>query len=193
MEKKQDFIRQAEQNVLNHAQFMHDALRLLDNIGYQISSSLQRYPSSREKFCKGFDMMRDAVAIELAYSMSDCLSIVGIGGEKALAYSRERAKEMFGDKNKAVLQWLDENHAMAVALDEKAENEFRQELDVALQKSVTVAKKTQKQKRGERATQYKRIMCPRCRRRRIGYVTGTCKPVAVCKECLDAWSKDGEP
>jgi len=97
-------IKEAEQNVLNQAKFWSEFLDFVDDLQYSIGRR-ESVLEAREKFAEGLASIRQAAYIEQQFAMSRCFAFVGVGGDEALAYSREYAAKLFGGYS--TIQYLD--------------------------------------------------------------------------------------
>ena len=104
---KTDYWKQSEQNVLNHAVFMKDVLRLINNTYAVLSDKLLKDPDNKERFRKGLLLIQEALTLELSKNIMDCVVFTGTGGEDTEAFSRERVKEVF-ENHPTLVQFMDD-------------------------------------------------------------------------------------
>lgn len=102
---KTDYWKQSEQNVLNHAVFMKDVLRLISNTYAVLSDKLLKDPDNKERFRKGLLLIQEALTLELSKNIMDCVVFAGTGGEDTEVFSRERVKEVF-ENHPALVQFM---------------------------------------------------------------------------------------
>lgn len=98
-------LKQAEQNVINQAKSWADAMEFLDALTNFGNRACHDY-IGKPKFFEGLSLMRQAMYQEQSEAIRNCFSLVGVGGEEAAAFSRERFKEVFGGKYQ-IMQFLD--------------------------------------------------------------------------------------
>lgn len=98
-------LKQAEQNVINQAKAWADAMEFLDALANFGNRACHDY-IGKPKFFEGLELMRQAMYQEQSEAIRNCFSFVGIGGEEAAAFSRERFKEVFSGKYQ-IMQFLD--------------------------------------------------------------------------------------
>jgi hypothetical protein len=99
------FLKQAEQNVINQAKAWADAMEFLNALQNFGNRACHDY-IGKEKFFAGLTLMRQAMYQEQSEAIRNCFSLVGVGGEEAAKYSRDRFKEVFSDKYQ-IMQFLD--------------------------------------------------------------------------------------
>jgi hypothetical protein len=131
------WIKEAEQKALNEAKYWNDFLVFLDSIQYKVSALVDddygNYEGSpKSKFNKAFHDLRHAAYSQQQVVLARCFALVGVGGQEAEDYSKERAKKVFSD-DYSVMQWLETNHRLPSSWRTKDEEEFRQELKESLE------------------------------------------------------------
>lgn len=100
-------LKQAEQNVINQAKFWTDFFDFIDSMQYSIADKIDEQGPDRGEFAEGFRLLRQAAYKQMQFALARNFYMVGVGGEAAEAYSRERAARMFGGRY-TVINWLDE-------------------------------------------------------------------------------------
>lgn len=92
-------LKQAEQNAVNNAKFWLEFLDFVDAIRWKVDSITEHAYQTPGKvlMLEGFAKLREGAYCEMQYSLSRCFAFVGVGGEEAAAFSRERAKKVFED------------------------------------------------------------------------------------------------
>lgn len=99
------FLKQAEQNVINQAKAWGEAMEFIDALSNFGNRACHEY-IGKGKFFEGLSMMRQAMYAEQSEAMRNCFNLVGVGGEEAATFSREKFKEIFSGKY-CVMQFLD--------------------------------------------------------------------------------------
>lgn len=125
-------IKQAEQNVLNHAMFTQDMLTVIEQMTYNVGNFASRNTyRKQDEIAEGLNLLRQGLYKELMYAIGDAFALIGVGGEEATKYSRERAKQVFGGKYE-VIHLLDKHlRVPSHWLTEEVE-QFKTELKEAL-------------------------------------------------------------
>jgi hypothetical protein len=100
------YIKQAEQNVLNQAKFWSEAIEAFASIGDGLQHKLDHYSPGKEDFQEGIRRLIQGAYKEQQHALARCFALVGVGGEEAQAYARQRAKEVF-DAKYSTMEWLD--------------------------------------------------------------------------------------
>lgn len=96
-------IKKAEQNVLNHAMFIQDILTVVEQMTYNVGSFSSRNAyRKQDDIAEGLNLLHQGLYKELMYTIGDAFALVGVGGEEAAKYSKERAKQVFGGKYEIV-------------------------------------------------------------------------------------------
>ena len=95
---KFDLIETAEQNVLNRVREAQDWIQILRAVSYAGSTFFSNYggDTHRAAWEKGMRMAEDALYHMLCLYQADAFMFTGIGGEKSLAWAREKFRERFG-------------------------------------------------------------------------------------------------
>ena len=100
------YIKEAEQNVINQAKFWHEFLEFVRSMELGINNATDRWSPGREKFAQAFDLLRQAAYTEQQHAMARCFALVGVGGEAAEQFAKERARKIFS-ADRSVVSWLD--------------------------------------------------------------------------------------
>ena len=129
--KSKQYIKEAEQNVINQARFYTDLIGVLDSMQRGMLGRMDRYSPGRDEVSEGFLLIQKGVHKELSAALARCLLVIGVGGEEAEAYSREQARRVFG-KGGTVMEWLDEWNRLPSCWSGDDEAGFREELQEAL-------------------------------------------------------------
>jgi len=83
---------------------------------------------AREKFFQGLNLIRDAAYTEQSYAIRNCFSFVGVGGKKAIEYSRKRFEEIFDENERcSVMHFLDKYGRIPFTYMAEDEEEFRKQ------------------------------------------------------------------
>ena len=105
--KKKNFIQEAEQNLVNICKTFDDILLVFDALRTFGDRYCHEYVGKSE-FFEGLKMMRKAIYHEQAEAIRNCFVFVGVGGETAAKYSKEKFKEIFCSKKRySIMQFLD--------------------------------------------------------------------------------------
>jgi hypothetical protein len=124
-------IKEAERNVINQAKYYTDLIGVLDDLQHGVLRTLDSHSPGREKITEGFNQVRQGVYSEMQFALARCFCIVGIGGEEAVAYSREQAKRIF-DGRHTTMEWLDNWHRLPSSWLTSEAEAFEAELKEAL-------------------------------------------------------------
>lgn len=124
-------IKQAEQNILNHAMFIQDMMTIIDSMAYQVNSFAHEY-AGRSDIQEGLHMVRIGLYKELMYANDKALAFVGVGGKEALEYSKARAKKIFGEKH-SVMELLDKHLRIPSSWFSDDEEQLKTELKEVLE------------------------------------------------------------
>lgn len=127
-----DYVKEAEENIVNQSIFLHDLMDVIDNLHYIGNGYIRDYNrENRDRFFEGKRMMQEALRLEYQERLSQMLSFLAIGGEKAKKFALEELDRMYG-KNRdilySIMHLLDEHGRSPrrwLTEDEKA---FRQQL-----------------------------------------------------------------
>lgn len=125
-------IKQAERNVINQAKFFTDALEMFSSM----HRGMARFSSDHvggQDIRDGLHKVMLGLYKEQQHAMARCFSIVGVGGEEAAQFSRDRAKQVFG-QGMHVIPWLDQWFGAPGSWSADEELAFRKELKDALDK-----------------------------------------------------------
>lgn len=96
-----DLIETAEQNVLNRVREAQDWIKIMRALNYAGSTFFSNYgcDPDRAEWEKGMRMAENALYHSLCLYQSEAFMFAGIGGEKSLAWAREKFRERFGINN----------------------------------------------------------------------------------------------
>jgi len=101
------FIKEAEKNVIRTARSFEDLLKVLDAMNNFGNRACHEFVGQKE-FFDGLHQMRLAILKEYSHALSQCFIFVGVGGEDAAKYSREKFKEYFGEERMAIMHFLED-------------------------------------------------------------------------------------
>lgn len=127
--KERDYIKEAEQNVLNDSKYCQDVLHIIEalrNFAYNYMDGRGDRPNY-EKAMEGLNMFRDAVYHRFVENISKCFIFTGVGGEEALKFSRERFEEQFGDDRFCVMHFLTKGGYLPSSWKTQDEKDFREQ------------------------------------------------------------------
>lgn len=128
--KKRSYVKQAEQNVLNicrELELVIEALAAFGNFG----STVLKSHRGRDKFFEGLRLMESVLRQEYLEQILNCIVIIGVGGEEATKYAREKAKKYFGG-NYHIMSFLDKWGHISF-YKESDEKEFKKEIEEIFQ------------------------------------------------------------
>jgi len=135
-----DFVKEAEKNCVNVAKNMSDMLNVIKALE-RFGSKFFSYDSiEKSAYQKGVNLIREAIYARYIESISNCFLFVGVGGEDAAAYSKEKFKELFGKEENAIMQLLDEHGTYPSWYESDKEEKFREQAKKKLEE-VEVGKK----------------------------------------------------
>jgi hypothetical protein len=129
-------IKEVERRVIETARFHDDVLKAIDafaNLG-----RIMRYDQTLyAEFHAAIAQLRSAVYKNQAFALKTCFELVGVGGEQAAQYSRDRMRELFvsnttGGK-RSLLHFLESMNSIPTSWEED-EKQLRKEFEDALSK-----------------------------------------------------------
>lgn len=127
-----DFIKEAEQNLVNQAVFFRDLLSIvefLNRVGYM---HFPKYENrDRDDYFKGLSMIRNALQSQYVNRQSNLLGFVAIGGKKAKEYSLNEFKNTYGEDVEdryMIMHLLDKYGSLPDRWLSDDEKEFRQQI-----------------------------------------------------------------
>lgn len=130
MSNDRDFIKEAEQNVLNRAREMDMSLKLFDSFAYKYSGFMPE--RHRKDFSEKMQEVRKVLYSVYAESITELFIFTGVGGEEATNYARDKMKERFkdepGEVKYAVMGLLERNGKTSWYYNEDEEN-FRNQVN----------------------------------------------------------------
>lgn len=126
MSNKKNFIKEAEQNVLNYCKELYDFIKVLDGF-FRIGNNFLQTEENKNDFFAGLKMMRYAIYDQYIRAINMTFNIVGVGGKEAFEYAKERAKEAFAE-NHAIMQYLNKYCDYPPYYNASDEKEFRNQL-----------------------------------------------------------------
>ncbi len=129
---KKSLIKEAEQNVLNHAKFITDMISVIDSMQYAIGDLASSKYSGRDEIAEGLQMVRTGLYREMQFTIAKAFAFVGVGGEEAEKYSREHARKVFGKGE--VMSLLDKHLRMPSYWLSRECDDFAAEIEQALDK-----------------------------------------------------------
>ncbi len=129
---KKSLIKEAEQNVLNHAKFITDMIDVIDCMQYRIGDLASSKYSGRDEIAEGLHKVRTGLYRELQFTIAKCFAFVGVGGKEAEKYSREHAERVFGKGE--IMSLLDKHLRMPSSWLGKDADDFQSEIKQALDK-----------------------------------------------------------
>jgi len=127
-----DFVKEAEQNIVNQAVFFKDLISVIDILGRATRSYFPEYNNrDKEDFSKGMNLIYSALHSQYVKRQSDLLIFASIGGEEAKQFSLNKFKEMYGkdaEERYSIMHFLDKfgNTPANWLTDE--EEQFREQL-----------------------------------------------------------------
>ena len=120
------YIKEAEKNVISQAKFWTEFISFIEGMSHGINDKLESR-TARDKFAEGLNKLREAARDEQQFALARCFALVGVGGEEAEEFSKERAKLLFGGKY-STMQWLDEWNRLPSSWMTAEEEAFEKEL-----------------------------------------------------------------
>lgn len=121
-----DLVKQAERNLINTAKTFEDVLQLMDALNHFGNAACHQYVG-QEQFFEGLNKMRMALLNEYSHAMSQCFIFVGVGGEEAQEYSREKFMDYFGEDGITVMHFLERFGHMPNSWNINDEKEFKKQ------------------------------------------------------------------
>jgi len=131
---KRNYIKEAEQNVVNVARAYQDFLDVLDALAVFGNNYCNEYIGGK-KFFEGLAMMREAAYHEYTNASMNAMMFTGVGGEEATKYAREKFERAFGKRDGikySVMQFLDQYGRHPGSYMTNDEEEFRKQVDEKL-------------------------------------------------------------
>lgn len=123
-----DYVKQAEQNILNVCLHLRGLNEIIDILRFRSSKYCDPNRKRYKKLQKGFDMIAEAMYDEQCEQVSKLFMFAGIGGEEALKYSRNEFKRIFSENERMmIMDMLDKNGRTPNSWFTEAENEFRKQ------------------------------------------------------------------
>lgn len=107
METNKSLLKQAEQNIINTAREMNDMIKIIDAISHAGGRMFSQQNTINEDFVNGIGLLRKAFYEKYIKAISDAFMFVGVGGEKAAEYSREKFKEYFENDMQCIMVLLE--------------------------------------------------------------------------------------
>jgi len=106
-----DFLKEAEQNVLNRARDMDLSINLINAFIHRYSSMMpERYA---RKFGEKMSEAREIIFSAYGETIMDLFMFTGVGGDEATEYAREKMKERFNTEDDgikySIMQLLERN------------------------------------------------------------------------------------
>lgn len=127
-----DMIKEAEKNVIRIAKTWEDALSFCDALNNFGNTMCNEY-IGRQEFFEGLHKIRSAMYKEYVTALSRCFCFVGVGGEDAKNYSKERFEKVFSNKQYEVMSFLDKFGHCPSSYKDHDEKEFRKQIDEKLE------------------------------------------------------------
>lgn len=94
-----DFVKEAEQNLVNQAIFFRDLLDVVEFFSKVGNTYFPMYDKrDKEDYFKGLYMMRNALQSQYINKQSNLLGFVALGGKKAKEYSLNEFRSMYGEE-----------------------------------------------------------------------------------------------
>ena len=128
-----DFLKEAEQNVLNRARDMDMSLQLMNAFIHKYSTVMpERYA---RKFGEKMSEAREVLFAAYGEAITDLCMFTGVGGDEATEYAREKMKERFKDEDNHVhyaIMGLLERNGEAHWYKSDDEKEFRNQANEKL-------------------------------------------------------------
>jgi len=121
-----EFIKQAEEMAIARAKEMSDMLEVLDALN-MAGGRMFQIPEQIKDFSDGMQLIRKSFYAKYLNAISDCFLMVGVGGEKAAEYSREKFEELFSGNRYTIMNFLDKYGNIPTSYKTKDEKEFRDE------------------------------------------------------------------
>ena len=124
-----NYIKEAEKNVVNNARYCQDVIKVVEALRrftYRFMDN--RTDTARyNRAMSAFSEFRDAVYDQMNENIAKSFLFVGIGGEDALKFSREKFKEHFGEERYVVMHFLEEGGNLPMSWKKDVEEEFREQ------------------------------------------------------------------
>lgn len=123
----EDLIKKAEKNLVNICKAFDDMMNIIDAMATFGNKYCHDYIGKNE-FLDGLQMMRKAIYREHAEAIRKCFLFVGVGGETAAEYSREKFKEIFcGKERYMIVHFLDKYGRIPSSYEAGIDEEFRKQ------------------------------------------------------------------
>lgn len=131
-------IKQCEENIINQAMLLDETLNYLDvlrNVSYKLfDTNFRQTDPDYLKFSTGIQQAREAVYAKSCEKIRDCFMLVGVGGEKAAEFCRQKAEERFGNKQYEIMSFLDKHGHVPSRVSSEDIEKLRQEINAQLQR-----------------------------------------------------------
>lgn len=123
---KKNYIKEAEQNLVNQAVAFQDIFKILEALE-RFGNTACKEHVGKNKFFDGLNTIKQAIYSEYVHTTSQLLMFTGIGGENALKFARQRFEDIFGQDRYAIMQFLDKWGQIPGWYKTTDEEEFRTE------------------------------------------------------------------
>ena len=121
-----DYIKKAEQEIVKTAKAYEEMFNVLESLE-QFGNRACKDHIGKKRFFEGLQIMRDAVNSEYTHTIRNCFMFAGVGGEDALAYSKQKFKEWFGRDDTHIMSFLEEWGNLPSWYKTDVEEEFRKQ------------------------------------------------------------------
>ncbi len=122
------FVKNAERMCINRAKEMTDMLAIVDALAHA-GGRMFKTPYQIEDFSEGLRLIRRSFHDKYVQAIADCFHFVGIGGEEAKKYSKEKLNETFGKEDRyCIMHLLDQYGNTPDSYNGNDDEEFRKEI-----------------------------------------------------------------
>jgi hypothetical protein len=125
--KKKNYIKQAEQNVLNNVKYCQDLLQVIDSLNSFVNHYVDDYGERGTKARTAIASLRSVIIDQMNEHISKCFIFTGVGGEEVLEFSREMFKKHFGEDRYVVINFLTRNGRIPHSWQKEEEETFREQ------------------------------------------------------------------
>ena len=123
-----DLIKQAEKNLVNVCKAHDDIYELVDALARFCDRYVEDW-AGRDDTTQGLYLLRCGLDKSLSANVRKLFALVGVGGEEAIEYSREKFCNLFGDNKKryTVMHLLHEYGTVPRSYKKEVDEEFRKQ------------------------------------------------------------------
>jgi hypothetical protein len=128
------YIEKAEEMIIERAKEMNDMLSVIDALSNACGRMFHQ-PDQIDDVTTAIKTLRRCFYTKYSQAILDCFGMVGVGGEKAKEYSKERFMKLYGESDRySIMHLLDKYGNVPDSYKMKDEDAFRKEIKKKLHK-----------------------------------------------------------